>query len=257
MKSIYELPAEKKNYYLFEKKKITKELVHFHSSIELIIIIQGKVEVTIDGVTRILSSNEGAIVDSFNVHFYKGSEDSLVYVLLGDKKYFEEFFYLINNKIPNTFLKFNNLEYIDFLYNEFNKSQEYKTIQFAGIINLILRELILINKLLERKIENLDTSLICKILKYVDEHYNEDLTIKKISKEFGYSKEYLSRLLHRYLNENWNDYINRKRILIFNEKYKDNSKLNILEIAYECGFTSQSTFYRAYKKENMNLPKNK
>jgi len=95
MKSIYELPAEKKDYYLFEKKKITTELVHFHSSIELIIVVKGKVEVTIDGITKVLNPNEGAIVDSFGIHYYKGSNDSLAYILLGDKKYFDEFFLFV------------------------------------------------------------------------------------------------------------------------------------------------------------------
>lgn len=248
MKSIYELPAEKKDYYLFEKKKISKELVHFHSSIELIIVIQGEVEVIIDGVMKTLGPLEGAIVDSFSVHFYKGSEDSLVYVLLGDKKYFDEFFYLTKNRIPNTFFKIKNLNNIDYLYNNYQNSNEYNDIYFMGVINLVLRDIVINNELIDRKIITLDTSLICKILRYVDEHYNEDLTIKKLSNEFGYSREYLSRLLHKYLNENWNDYINRKRIYIFKNIYKKNPNLNILDIAYECGFTSQSTFYRARKK---------
>ena len=113
---------------------------------------------------------------------------------------------------------------------------------------MVLRDIVINNELIDRKIITLDTSLICKILRYVDEHYNEDLTIKKLSNEFGYSREYLSRLLHKYLNENWNDYINRKRIYIFKNIYKKNPNLNILDIAYECGFTSQSTFYRAIKK---------
>ena len=36
---------------------------------------------------------------------------------------------------------------------------------------------------------------------------------------------------------------------------KADEEKNVLKIAYECGFDSQNTFYRAYKKEFGHLPR--
>ena len=114
---------------------------------------------------------------------------------------------------------------------------------------IILSYIIQDNLLLERK-KNKDSTLICDILKYVDENYFEDLSIDKLSEIFGYSKGHLSRLLHKYINENWNNYLNRKRMNEFIKKRRENPNKNILDLAYEVGFNSNSTFYRTYKKEN-------
>ena len=247
MRSFYELEAEKNNYYYFEKKHIDFESAHFHSAIELLIVIEGQVEVSINGEKRTIEPNEGVFVDSFQVHSYKCSKDSLIYVLVGNNRYFSDFFNFTNNKKPSTIFKLNNLEKINILYKEFESLKKGKEIYFSGLINIILSYIIQDNHLLERK-ENNESSLICNILKFADEHYQEDLSIKILSKKFGYSKEHLSRFLHKYLNENWNNYLNRIRINIFIKKRKENPQKNILELVFESGFNSQSTFYRAYKK---------
>lgn len=256
MRSFYELNAETKDYYYFDKKHIDFEEAHFHSSIELLIVLKGKVEVSIDGEKRIIGPKQGVFVDSFNVHAYRCSNDSLIYVLVGNKKYFNDFFSFTNNKKPATYFDFSQLEKIEILFDEFKRINENKEIYFLGIVNILLSYIIQDNCLMDRK-KNDDSSLICKVLKYVDEHYEEALTIEKISKEFGYSKEHFSRVLHKYLNENWNSYLNRKRLVMFERKRKENPNKNILDLAYEVGFSSQSTFYRAYKKEYNNLIKEK
>jgi AraC-like DNA-binding protein len=247
MRSFYELEAERNNYYYFKKKHIDFEGAHFHSAIELLIVIKGQVEVSINGKKRTIESKEGVFVDSFDVHSYKCSKDSLIYVLVGNNRYFSDFFNFTNNKKPTSIFKIDNLDKIDILYKEFESLNKNKEVYFLGLINIILSYIMQDNDLFEKK-ENNDSSLICSILKFVDEHYQEDLSIDRLSKEFGYSKEHLSRLLHKYLNENWNNYLNRKRINIFFEKRKGNPHKNILELAFESGFNSQSTFYRAYRK---------
>lgn len=253
MESKFELIADKDYYHLFEKKNIIIEPAHFHNSIELIICVEGEIDVLIDGKYKKLTKNEGAISDSFNIHYYKGNESCKVYILLGDKKYFTNYFNLTNNEIPSTFFKLSDISSIDKFYNEYNKIKKNKNLLFAGYINLILNEISNENLLTSRNVYNIDCSLICKILKYVDEHYSENLSLSNISLKFGYTREYLSRLIHKYINENWNDYINIKRISIFLKKFNESTSKNKLELMYESGFTSQSTFYRYLKKYNITI----
>ena len=96
---------------------------------------------------------------------------------------------------------------------------------------------------------------MCEILKYAQSHVEEELSLSVLSDRFGYSREHLSRILHKYLTETWNAYVNGLRVQKAEALLKADEEKNVLKIAYECGFDSQNTFYRAYKKEFGHLPR--
>lgn len=91
--------------------------------------------------------------------------------------------------------------------------------------------------------------LIKNILEYIEANYLEDITIKSVSKKMGYSVGYCSKLLRDAVGENFRDYLNRKRLKKAEELSLDKTlNLTKLEILYQSGFKSPSTFYRASTK---------
>ena len=92
-------------------------------------------------------------------------------------------------------------------------------------------------------------ALVSKVLNYATENYNKPLTLDVLSKEFGYARETLSRVLNKFLGESWNSYVNRLRAYKAQNLLYNNPNKSILEILYECGFNSPNTFYRAYTRE--------
>ncbi|MBL0026999.1 MAG: AraC family transcriptional regulator [Saprospiraceae bacterium] len=89
---------------------------------------------------------------------------------------------------------------------------------------------------------------INKVLTYIDENLNNELSLKTLSNVAYYSPFHLHRLFKAITNETLNTYITRKRIertammLIHNKEY------SITEIAYKYGFKNDSTFSRTFKK---------
>jgi len=89
---------------------------------------------------------------------------------------------------------------------------------------------------------------INKVLKYIDDNLNKDLSLEKLSAIAYYSPFHLHRLFKAYTNETLNSFINRKRIektasLLIHEK-----DITITELALNYGFNSNSSFSRAFKK---------
>lgn len=88
---------------------------------------------------------------------------------------------------------------------------------------------------------------INKVLTYIDENLNNELSLKTLSNVAYYSPFHLHRLFKAITNETLNTYITRKRIertammLIHNKEY------SITEIAYKYGFKNDSTFSRTFK----------
>ncbi len=77
-----------------------------------------------------------------------------------------------------------------------------------------------------------------------------DLTLEKLAQQQTVSSGHLSRIINRYGNKSFNDFINELRV----EQAKvllsdpDYDPYTIVSIGLECGFNSKSTFYSAFKK---------
>lgn len=92
-----------------------------------------------------------------------------------------------------------------------------------------------------------------RLLTYTKEqkpYLEPEITVSMLSKQLNVKPEFLSETLNNRLKQNFFDFINRYRIKEFKEKSiaKENSHLTIMGIAYDCGFNSKASFYRAFKK---------
>lgn len=88
-----------------------------------------------------------------------------------------------------------------------------------------------------------------EILNYINSNYAEDITLDFISKKFGFSKYYFSRLFNQYTTYNFSDYLTYRRVRAA-ESLLLKSDLPITVISFYAGFNSISTFSRAFKEKN-------
>ncbi len=81
-------------------------------------------------------------------------------------------------------------------------------------------------------------------------YLDPEITISRLSEMLDVKNEFLSEVLNSRLNQNFFDFINRYRVEEFKIQsiLKANSHLSIMGIAYNCGFNSKASFYRAFKK---------
>lgn len=78
-----------------------------------------------------------------------------------------------------------------------------------------------------------------------------DLRLEKLANETGTSRHYLSQVINNKLGMNYFEYINSLRIAEAMILLKDSnqSKLTIIEIAYQVGFNNKVSFNAAFKKQ--------
>lgn len=83
---------------------------------------------------------------------------------------------------------------------------------------------------------------------------NPDITLKELAENLNLHPNYISQIINEKLNQNFYDFINNYRIKVAVELLISNQDLNILEIAFESGFSSKSTFNTAFKKHTGKTP---
>lgn len=76
-----------------------------------------------------------------------------------------------------------------------------------------------------------------------------DLTLQKLATQIGLPEKELSVLINQKIGKHFFDFINEYRIEDAKILLRNQSQLTVLEILYEVGFNSKSSFYTAFKKE--------
>lgn len=91
-----------------------------------------------------------------------------------------------------------------------------------------------------------DMDFVIKILRYIEEHSSEPMTLDTISAHFGYNKYYFSRLFNRSVGTNLSSYLGFVRLRTFMRLKKEQKKEKITKLASLAGFDSLPTFYRTF-----------
>ena len=84
-----------------------------------------------------------------------------------------------------------------------------------------------------------------------------ELSLTQVAKQLQSNPSFISMVVNRGFELNFNDFVNQFRIEAVKEMLKkgEHKKQTLLGIAYECGFNSKATFNRAFKKVTGLTPK--
>lgn len=218
---------------------------HMHSHVEFIYVIEGEIIVTINKEKEKI--RKGHIAFSFpnDIHSYETTSDSKVIITIFSPEIIYGYF---ENKsdvtLENPFyccpLKVN--VFLNILLENFNStSNEFIT---KGMLYSIFGKMDSVFKFENKKY--IYDNIVQILLKYIGNHFTENLTLDSLSKALGFSKFYISRLFTNKIGYQFNEYINMLRINMAQTLLTE-TNMSILDIALECGFDSQRNFNRVFK----------
>ena len=99
-----------------------------------------------------------------------------------------------------------------------------------------------------------NSKVIENTLRYIDDNLGETLSLDVLSERANFSPIYFHKLFRASTGKNLHEYIEEKRIQKSVELLISTEK-NLTEIAYECGFSSQSYFSYAFKRRMKLTPR--
>ena len=97
-------------------------------------------------------------------------------------------------------------------------------------------------------------SITKKILLYIEENLEKDLTLGKIANQLNYSKFYIARTFKDNTGITIYKYIQGRRLDVAAKKLVQ-TKQPIIEIAFEAGYHSQQAFTQAFRYTYICTPK--
>lgn len=164
---------------------------------------------------------------------------------------------LIQNSFYNVI---SSLEYLKFDFNILNalkqecfnkidsiKYSEDLIIAYKSIINNI-------SELIEKHENKINSHMINKIIQYIHEHYDEQLTLADVSKLFNFNYSYLSAYFSSHNEEGFNEFLNKIRIQKACDFLKQD--IPISDISSMVGYSDHSYFCKVFKKFTGLTPSN-
>ena len=134
------------------------------------------------------------------------------------------------------------------LEKKLSDSSRYCEAVVNSVVELIVNILIDSMNLFSEGAGNISENRIANIIKYINEHFTEDLNLDRIADMFYVSKSHLCYYFKNCTGTTILNYIKDLRLahavkLVVTTQYKS------IDIGLECGYTSVSNFLRDFKKK--------
>lgn len=90
-------------------------------------------------------------------------------------------------------------------------------------------------------------SILDDVLYYIDNNYRSNIKLESIAPLFGYNSAYLGKIFSKAMGENFNSYIDHRRIEHSKELLLEN-RLKVYEISEQVGYKNVDYFHKKFKK---------
>lgn len=236
---------------------------HWHRSLEMLLVLEGEIDITVDAQVWHLQSDDIILVNAGTMHSLHSSGAILIAVQINLEKFL----------VPES----NS----DSLYFECNSQNREHPEGYAALKSLVARMLkqgagdspaadfhnqALAYTFFATLLENFSIAReqseqssrkqldrIKRILTYINEHYRDNLTLQQVADAEGLSVPYLSMFFEKKMGINFSSYYSNLRLEHAAEDLLE-TKDSIETIAQRNGYTETHTFIRSFKKQFGCLP---
>lgn len=219
----------------------------------LMFITKGSCEITIGGETTTASKGSIVLIDCYAPHQYGSSTSWEAAWIHFDGPLARSYYEHIHSLYGSIFYSTHNKEiYYAFekILNIFESGESINESIISKYITNMLLDIISLNTYSKSTIystSTLSSSFIDKTLSYINEHFNEAISLKYLADMVSLSPFYFSHLFTKETGMSPHQYIITARISYSKYLLKSTS-IPIKEIAFSCGFKSDSSFCNSFKK---------
>ncbi len=90
-------------------------------------------------------------------------------------------------------------------------------------------------------------SILDDILYYIDNNYQNNIKLETIAPLFGYNSAYLGKLFTKAIGENFNSYVDHRRIE-HSKKLLSQKNMKVYEVSEQVGYKNVDYFHKKFKK---------
>ena len=225
-----------------------------HQFPEIVCVMSGAVEITVDGVREIANAGDIVVITPFRTHSFKTPQSCEIWIGVISLDFVAEFFagenlYISGKRAVFTPTK-SLFEYVlehlpePHLIPFVLEGDDTKYKRIKALVYPVFEEYM---RLVPHEKKSLKNNALAAVLLYMSEHFAENLSLISVASALGYTPTYVSHCISVIPNMNFRKLLNSLRL----DKAKPlirEGKLRMLDVALECGFSGERSFNRAFSE---------
>lgn len=224
---------------------------HWHNSIELLCVLEGTLQLFVNGRAHTISNGQCIAISSGMIHDVANTPNHALVLQIP--------LHILKSFTPAPqFLHFHvsqnkNSKAHEALFQQLQQMNRILTTKKKGYLFDAEITLVKILKILflyfteDEPLTSRISSNIQEILIYINEHYAEAMSVQELAKMSGYNPNYLSRIFHSQMGTTLNEYIYRVRLTHFHEGLLHTDR-SIKELMEECCLHNQRTTREIFQR---------
>ncbi len=223
-----------------------------HQFPEIVCIMDGEVEITVDGVTERARKGDIAVITPFRIHSFKTPQYCRIWIGVISSDFTDDFLSGENvymSGVKSVFTPTRSL--FDYICEHLPPKYDVPTVltgdEFAykrvkAIVYSVFEEYMRTVPLEKRAVK---TGSLAAVLIYLSNHYTENISLASVAEAIGYTPTYISHSVSLIPNMNFRRLLNSMRV-DHAKPYILKGNLKMIDIALECGFSCERSFNRAF-----------
>ena len=274
MKSMEWKVAPVSDYYIFSPSKTAQEIFLYpvqcgvftyepgyslkrssFDSFLLMYIQKGTMLLDLDGKTQLVHEKSFVLVDCYEPHGYSTRNGYECLWLHFDGVLARRYYELIVSRLKNVFTMedaFPVLRKMNTILRTFAENKQFREPLLSKYILDILTEFMIFDPDAGRAGNCAEA--VEKAMIYISEHFTEDIPVSRVAAVAGMSESHFIRVFKQETGYTPHEYIINRRMASARYLLRYSS-LSIKKICFNTGFSCESVFCNAFKKQHQMTPK--
>ena len=236
---------------------------HWHRSIEILMVLDGTITISIDNTKYTLSGEDTILINSNTIHSLKSESAVMIAIQIDLSKMnqfetnLDELVFDCNTLTTDDQSKFDGIKYCiaSMIHENAHNSSESQYRKYSLAYYLVSELLANFSVPITNAIKTQQkyAARLTRLLKYIEEHYAENFSLSDLAAEEDLSVPYLSSFFEKNMGIKFSQYYTSVKL---NHAQADliSTGDSIETIAVRNGFTESHSFVRSFKKQYGTLP---
>lgn len=241
-------------YYIDRSHPRYIMVAHWHKEFEIIRVLSGKLTVYLNKEKYELRDGDCLFVDGGCLK--RGYPEDCVYeCLVFDAS-------MLDRHQISSSLEYKHLicasegainDTVDALMRSVREEKSFYELEVIGLLYKLFYDMYNSGHIVKNEVQTKDKgiSTVLSLLKWIEKHVSEPISLARISKVSGLSEKYLCRIFKEYTSKTIMEYVSELRI---ERACAEMAEKSVTEAAFSCGFNDLSYFSKTFKKQKGMTP---
>lgn len=239
---------------------------HWHNSVEIIFVLNGKLEVRVGTETQTITEGDICLINQSHVHEVVGLTSNIIATFLVpvpylkvhvqgiDQMYFDALAGKPDMEDNESYRRIRHL-LAELVLLKYKRGKVYELdmqTRMLSVFAILIKQFR--NDPVQGAVNEKYKERMLSIINYIDDHYKEPISLQALAEREYLSVPYLSKFFSENIGLNFQSYLTSIRLKYAVEELLRNEGTSVADIGSNHGFPNMKSFYTAFKNKYHKTP---